>query len=234
MYLSPFRLILLSAWNVNKLFHTRLFKHRTYPKESLQFQVKHLCQWPQGSLGSQVKHGSAARFSLSASQAIPVISSASLRYCFAYRKQIRLEDRQPTPQSPSLLFEEIDSIFGSTYAATTSCSKIRAQQQESTRGSGLSIPGGALLGPHSAARCCFRVFKITFSCNILPRAVSAVGACQSSQPTLSSIPGALPPWKAEKEGAVGARWSQPIPSCTRGAEAMGTSQGSGSETADFR
>lgn len=41
-----------------------------------------------------MKHGSPARFSLSASQAIPVTCSASLSYCFAYRMQIRLDDRQ--------------------------------------------------------------------------------------------------------------------------------------------
>lgn len=69
----------------------------------------------------------------------------------------------------------------------------------SARISRLSISSRGLQGPHSATRSCFRLFKIVFSCSILPRAAAAAGACQSSQMVwtslladLSYVPGMLP------------------------------------------
>lgn len=128
--------------------------------------------------------GGTVQFSLSASQAVPVISSVLLSYCFAYKMQIYSDDRlgSSLPSSKTcFFFEAFDSIFGCRYLVTISCTKIRVQQQESTRVSGLPIPCEGLLGPHSAAWSHFRLFKIVFSCNILQRAFLAAWACQSSQ-----------------------------------------------------
>lgn len=108
----------------------------------------------------------------------------------------------------SLFFEAIDIIFGHKYSVTTSCSKIRVQQRDSARVSGPSIPHRDLLGPRTAARSCFRLFKTVFSCNSLPRAVSAVGACQSSQMVSVSLlqpqlhPGCAALWNVERDRAA--------------------------------
>lgn len=110
--------------------------------------------------------------------------------------QICLNDRQRSYSHPAKPLLRVLMV----YFRADAWSPPPTARQGSARISGLSIPGRGLQGPRSAARSCFRLFKIVFSCNILPRAAAAAaGACQSSQmvwtsllPALSHIPGVLP------------------------------------------
>lgn len=151
--------------------------------------------------------------------------------------QICLNDRQGSYSHPAKPLWRVLMV----YFRADAWSPPPTARQGSARIPGLSIPGRGLQGPHSAARSCFRLFKIVFSCNILPRAAAAAaGACQSSQmvwtsllPALSHISGVLPHGRHSERVLQGpgcrgqapaAQGYQGIPSC----KAMDASQGSGS------
>lgn len=213
------------------------------PKKVYSFKSRHLCQWPQGSRRSQVEYGSLVQFSLSASQAIPVTSSALLSYCFAYKMQICLDDRQgsllPSRKACLSFLKLLTAYLGADTRSPppAAWSKYSNKNIHPTWGpAGTPLSSAELL---QTAQNCVQLQhppKGCFSSWGLPEFTNGLSIPPAS-PQLR--PRRAPPVEGRARGCCGgqapaARWYRGIPLCTSGAEAMDASQGSGSQTAYFR
>lgn len=212
--LSPFGAALLSSSNANKSLCTWLFQ---CTEESLGFQAKtSLSMTPRLSRipGGTRLMSSLLTFSLPGNiccfqcfvRLLPHLQKAGM-----FRWQAG--GLAPTQRGLVSLLKALMLYFNADTGSPPPTAR-----QGSTRISGLSIPGRGLQGPHSAAWSCFRLFRIVFSCNILPRAAAAAGACQSSQTVsasllagLSYIPSVLPHGRHSKRVLQGpGSWSSGI------------------------
>lgn len=149
----------------------------------------------------------------------------------------------PIQQSLSLFFEATDSIFGCRYSVTTSCSKIRVQQQESA--SVFPSDAGACWDPtwqHGAASDSSKSCSAATSSQGLFQQLGLASihnwftytSCLASATSQACSPRDRQSERVLRGQAPAARRYRGIPSRTSGAEAMDASQGSGSKPAYFR